>query len=226
MEEYYVLHVDNLLRKSKAAEAALLGRKLLVDKLNVHDGKGISMTELVECRICHDEDEEFNMEIPCACCGTMKYAHRKCIQRWCDEKGDISCEICRQPFIPGYTTRPKPIQNGRMPMNLITSAQFDGELMQTEHEENSISRRRSIVYCRSIALSFMIILFLREALPMVFNGAEEYSILIFMKQVLKTAVIVLPLYIMLRAATAFQCRHQQLQRLQERGEISTNLGRE
>ncbi|KAK8939330.1 hypothetical protein KSP40_PGU001617 [Platanthera guangdongensis] len=114
MEEYYVLHVDNLLRKSKAAEAALLGRKLIVDKLNVYDGKGISITELVECRICHDEDEEFNMEIPCACCGTMKYAHRKCIQRWCDEKGDISCEICRQVLVLGIVLECS--AEGRLPL--------------------------------------------------------------------------------------------------------------
>lgn len=26
----------------------------------------------------------------------MQYAHRKCVQEWCNEKGDISCEICHQ----------------------------------------------------------------------------------------------------------------------------------
>ena len=25
-----------------------------------------------------------------------QYAHRKCVQRWCNEKGDITCEICHQ----------------------------------------------------------------------------------------------------------------------------------
>jgi len=24
------------------------------------------------------------------------YAHRKCVQHWCNEKGDITCEICHQ----------------------------------------------------------------------------------------------------------------------------------
>lgn len=25
-----------------------------------------------------------------------QYAHRKCVQHWCNEKGDITCEICHQ----------------------------------------------------------------------------------------------------------------------------------
>jgi len=28
--------------------------------------------------------------------GFVQYAHRKCVQHWCDEKGDITCEICHQ----------------------------------------------------------------------------------------------------------------------------------
>lgn len=28
--------------------------------------------------------------------GLVQYAHRKCVQHWCDEKGDITCEICHQ----------------------------------------------------------------------------------------------------------------------------------
>lgn len=75
------------------------------------------------CRICHEEEEERNtsMESPCGCSGTLKvsiaftsvsrakkvfscgadlsvpllqFAHRECIQRWCDEKGSNVCEIC------------------------------------------------------------------------------------------------------------------------------------
>ena len=28
--------------------------------------------------------------------GFAQYAHRKCVQHWCNEKGDITCEICHQ----------------------------------------------------------------------------------------------------------------------------------
>lgn len=26
----------------------------------------------------------------------LQYAHRACVQRWCNEKGDITCEICHE----------------------------------------------------------------------------------------------------------------------------------
>jgi E3 ubiquitin-protein ligase DOA10 len=26
----------------------------------------------------------------------MQYAHRACVQRWCNEKGDVTCEICHE----------------------------------------------------------------------------------------------------------------------------------
>ncbi|KAG5531546.1 hypothetical protein RHGRI_026225 [Rhododendron griersonianum] len=69
------------------------------------------------------------------------YAHRRCIQRWCNEKGNTVCEICHQftqylsktkmcifiyclyvhcplqPFKPGYTAPPPIFQIGRIPVN-------------------------------------------------------------------------------------------------------------
>ncbi|KAA0032255.1 RING/FYVE/PHD zinc finger protein [Cucumis melo var. makuwa] len=51
---------------------------------------------VAECRICQEEDSLSNLETPCACSGSLKYAHRKCVQHWCNEKGDITCEICHQ----------------------------------------------------------------------------------------------------------------------------------
>lgn len=66
----------------------------------------------------------------------VQYAHRKCVQHWCNEKGDTICEICHQvcllalslvpckipltvclnvywywwtqPYQPGYTAPPPP----------------------------------------------------------------------------------------------------------------------
>lgn len=28
-----------------------------------------------------------------------QYAHRRCVQRWCNEKGDTTCEICHQVLL-------------------------------------------------------------------------------------------------------------------------------
>ncbi|KAK8934096.1 hypothetical protein KSP39_PZI014577 [Platanthera zijinensis] len=56
------------------------------------------------CRICHEEEDDnsSSMEAPCSCSGTLKFAHRGCIQRWCYEKGSNVCEICLQKFEPAY----------------------------------------------------------------------------------------------------------------------------
>ncbi|KAJ4960675.1 hypothetical protein NE237_020585 [Protea cynaroides] len=70
--------------------------------------EGEPLIQLVECRICQEEDHVKNLETPCACCGSLKFAHRKCVQRWCNEKGDITCEICHRPYHPGYTAPPPP----------------------------------------------------------------------------------------------------------------------
>ncbi|XP_074329129.1 transmembrane emp24 domain-containing protein p24delta9-like isoform X2 [Apium graveolens] len=32
--------------------------------------------------------------------GSVDYAYRKCVQHWCNEKGDINCEICHQTYQP------------------------------------------------------------------------------------------------------------------------------
>ncbi|KAJ7974407.1 RING/FYVE/PHD zinc finger superfamily protein [Quillaja saponaria] len=49
-----------------------------------------------ECRFCQQEDFIEKMEAPCFCNGTIKFGHRGCVQRWCDTKKDIICEICLQ----------------------------------------------------------------------------------------------------------------------------------
>lgn len=38
-----------------------------------------SPSKLIECRICHEEDEDSNMEIPCSCCGSLKVCYVACV---------------------------------------------------------------------------------------------------------------------------------------------------
>ena len=35
-------------------------------------------------------------------CLCMQYAHRECVQRWCDEKGSTLCEICLQVGVSAF----------------------------------------------------------------------------------------------------------------------------
>lgn len=234
MGDHFVLFVDRLITES-TLEAAIESRNQA--KLGTGDPKAEKNTQknvgdrktdgkLVECRICQDEDEDSNMEAPCSCCGSLKYAHRKCVQRWCNEKGDTVCEICQQQFTPDYTAPPRLFRYGRIPMNFrgnweiarhdiqnhrfITMVQNSRDLVgPSHHDEYASSSTRSIIYCRVVALIFMALLILRHVFPLVSAGAEQYSLALLILLLLRTAGIVLPLYIMLRAVTTFHRRRLQ-----------------
>ena len=77
-----MLLMDRLLTES-TIEAAIESRNRLLNATTLTNmeefasqrtekGVGSSPNKLVECRICHDEDEDSNMEIPCSCCGSLK----------------------------------------------------------------------------------------------------------------------------------------------------------
>ncbi|CAN1297005.1 Probable E3 ubiquitin ligase SUD1 [Linum perenne] len=132
MGDHFVLLVDRLLTES-TLEAAIESRLRSLqatasgvdDDLEVEkSSKNVDFDDIstprkmVECRICQDDDVDSNMETPCSCCGSLKYAHRRCIQKWCNEKGNTICEICQQPFKPGYTAPPPLFHFGRIPINL------------------------------------------------------------------------------------------------------------
>lgn len=233
-----MLMVDRLLTES-TLEAVIESRKGLehampstsVDVVNdfpsyrMDIDSGASPRKLVECKICHDEDEDSNMEIPCSCRGSLKYAHRKCVQRWCKEKGDIVCEICNQLFKPGYTAPPPLFHCGGVPMNFrgnweVSRRDLDPPftaIVATEHnfldsdfDDYSPPTSRSLICCRVVAIIFMVLLVLRHTLPIITSGAENYTNTVVMLMMLRTIGIVLPIYFMSKAFSAIQRRrHQQ-----------------
>ncbi|KAK6159954.1 hypothetical protein DH2020_003335 [Rehmannia glutinosa] len=129
-----------------------------------------------ECRICQEEDSLTNLESPCACSGSLKYAHRKCVQYWCNEKGDITCEICHQPYQPGYTAIPRPpsdettidiggvwqISGTPLDMHdprLLAIAEAERQLFEADYDDYNGTNSSGAAFCRSAAL----ILFLLRA---------------------------------------------------------------
>lgn len=231
-----MLLVDRLLTESTLAAAIESRNRLMeavplaTDDVNcsshkINFGNDLSPRKLVECRICQDEDDDSNMETPCSCCGSLKYAHRRCVQRWCNEKGDTVCEICHQLFKPGYTAPPPLFQIGGIPMNFrgnweisrresgnprfIAMVSSDRNFLNPEYDEYASSASRSLMCCRSVAVIFMILLLLRHTLPVIINGSE-YSFPLFLLLLLRTAGIILPIYVMVRAASAIQ-RHRRQQ---------------
>lgn len=147
-----------------------------------------------QCRICHEEEDEgfatTDMESPCACAGSLKYAHRGCVQRWCDEKGSTLCEICLQNYEPGYTVPPKKARLAHVAVTIRESL----EVPRLDYEEpedlpligsdaavigdpayaecaHAAGRRAS--WCRSATVAFTVVLLLRHLIAMVTVGAAN-----------------------------------------------------
>ncbi|CAN0923655.1 E3 ubiquitin-protein ligase MARCHF3 [Linum grandiflorum] len=179
-----------------------------------------------ECRICQEEDSVENLESPCGCSGSLKYAHRKCVQHWCNEKGDTTCEICHQPYEPGYTAPPRPtlpedtvidIGGGwtisgtpidlRDP-RLLAIADAERHFLEAEYDEYAASNASGAAFCRSAALILMALLLLRHALTVTEADADDDVSAFFSLFLLRAAGFLLPCYIMAWAISILQRRRQ------------------
>ncbi|CAD7699491.1 unnamed protein product [Ostreobium quekettii] len=58
-----------------------------------------------DCRICLLSDKLGNLITPCACDGTLKYCHYKCLKHWVKESRSLSCEICGQAYLEPFRTK-------------------------------------------------------------------------------------------------------------------------
>lgn len=197
------------------------------------DSSGGEKGEFVECRICQEEDEDRRMEIPCACSGSMKYAHRKCVQRWCNEKGDTTCEICQQTYKHGYTAPQRPHSGGiaidisgnwgsQLDLDdprVIAMAAAEHRLLEAEYDEYTAGNSSGAACCRSAALIFMALLLLRHALAIASAGGDE-DVSTFFTLLLRTAGFLLPCYIMARAMNIIQNRRQRQEAVMTAAEVA------
>ncbi|KAL0461971.1 UNVERIFIED_CONTAM: hypothetical protein Slati_0084700 [Sesamum latifolium] len=184
MGDHFVLLVDRLLTES-TLEAAIQSKNRLqnaspsvskqmtngfsFDRMDLYLGS--SPGKLAECRICHDEDEDSNMEIPCSCRGSLKQ------------------------FKPGYTAPPPLFHYGGAPMNfrgdwaISRSEMHDSELaemvsteenfLDSNFDEHPIPTSRGLICCRTVAVILMVLLVLHHTLPFIIYGAGESSISLF-----------------------------------------------
>ncbi|KAM0892435.1 hypothetical protein ACQ4PT_025745 [Festuca glaucescens] len=179
---------------------------------------------VVECRICQEEGDEAYMETPCSCKGSLKYAHHICIQRWCNEKGDTICEICLQQFTPNYSAPLKLFRTGRnqiifrrtgeTPENLNAEeniSQTADHAAGTSSFDSQGSNSKGATYCRVIAIALMALLVLRDAISLLLGGPEVYSMALITLLMLRTAGIVIPIYIILISVVTLLHRYNQHQ---------------
>ncbi|XP_015883472.3 uncharacterized protein LOC107419243 [Ziziphus jujuba] len=184
------------------------------------------LIQMAECRICQEEDSIKSLEVPCACSGSLKFAHRKCVQRWCNEKGDATCEICNKPYQPGYTAPAPPphsedttidisegwtISGAPLDLNdprLLAMAAAERHILEAEYDEYADTNASGAAFCRSAALILMALLLLRHALSLPNADDEDDASTFFSLFLLRAAGFLLPCYIMAWAISILQRRRQ------------------
>mmetsp|Transcript_30710 Transcript_30710/g.67058 ORF Transcript_30710/g.67058 Transcript_30710/m.67058 type:complete len:303 (-) Transcript_30710:184-1092(-) len=123
-----------------------------------------------ECRICQESDPIDQLETPCACIGSMLYAHKGCIQHWINEKGDTTCEICHKPFQGDYTTPAHPPFTGFVipPLGVFDASRLHeaaaavAERMAADAEEERVAMYSHYprFLCLRLTIVFILSLFL------------------------------------------------------------------
>jgi hypothetical protein len=196
-----------------------------VDKHIVSEEEEL-LIQTLECRICQEEDSVKNLEVPCHCSGTLKYAHRKCVQHWCNEKRDITCEICQQLYQPGYTAPPPPLHSDDTLIDisdgwaipgatldlrgprLSAMAAAERHLLEADYDEYADTNANGAAFCRSAALILMALLLLRHALSLTNGHDKDDASTFFSLFLLRAAGFLLPCYIMAWAISILQRRRQ------------------
>jgi len=235
MGDHVVVDVDGLAnakddgvaeKPSQAVTGASVPVSTVVDLVEEDGGEDEPLIQAAECRICQEEDSIKNLERPCTCNGSLKYAHRACVQRWCNEKGDITCEICHEQYKPGYTAPPR-VQPDETtidisgdwtiagtPLDLrdpriLAVAAAQRRLLEAEYDEYNGNDANGAAFCRSAALILMALLLLRHALSISDNEGDDDASTMFSLFLLRAAGFLLPCYIM---AWIFSILHRRRQR--------------
>ncbi|KAJ1696685.1 RING/FYVE/PHD zinc finger superfamily protein [Rhynchospora pubera] len=232
MGDHVVLDVDELV-KPKSDEGTCASVAVNVVSEGMEPGRNsdvgqeaMPLLQMAECRICQEEDSVSNLEMPCACSGSLKYAHRACVQRWCNEKGDVTCEICHEIYKPGYVApppRPSPdettidLSGGwtitGTPLDLhdpriLAVAAAQRRLLEAEYDEYAATNASGAAFCRSAALILMALLLLRHAMTITNDDGDDDASTIFSLFLLRAAGFLLPCYIMAWAISVLQRRRQ------------------
>ncbi|PKA61561.1 E3 ubiquitin-protein ligase MARCH6 [Apostasia shenzhenica] len=199
------------------------GKEEAMHEKNSMEKKGGRGRELVECRICQEEGEESDMENPCACTGTLKFAHRKCIQKWCIKKKNTTCEICNQLYTPNYSAPPPQTGSDVLAIDIrqawgaridlhdshfLAIAAAEQELLHAEYEDHAAAHNVGIACCRNVTLILMLLLFLRQILMVTSDPVSLEDVSSFFYASLQFAGLLLPCYVVARSCYLLQIQRR------------------
>ncbi|KAI3968461.1 hypothetical protein MKW92_020214, partial [Papaver armeniacum] len=104
-------HQKPLIHHTSRDQRVLVKRRIVRDSIETENGKRVGKHEReVEedekeeeeekiCRICHSPGDSQNpFQYPCACSGSMKFVHPKCLLRWMAERISLQCEVCKHKY--------------------------------------------------------------------------------------------------------------------------------
>jgi len=66
------------------------------------------VSEGVKCRYCLTSDTLSNEPLisPCQCCGTSKFVHQSCLEKWLTLRNLEACEVCKTHYKTKWVHRP------------------------------------------------------------------------------------------------------------------------
>lgn len=76
--------------------------------LSIADDTATVVSEGVKCRYCLINDTMNNEPLisPCHCCGTSKFVHQSCLEKWLTLRNLDSCEVCKMQYRTKWVHRP------------------------------------------------------------------------------------------------------------------------
>ncbi|KAF5945453.1 hypothetical protein HYC85_015681 [Camellia sinensis] len=91
----------------------------------------------------------------------------------------------------------------------IAMVTTEPNFVDPDYDEYAAFESRSLFCCHSVAAIFMVLLILRHTLPILVNGAQDYSFPLFLLLLLRTTGIIVPINIMVKAVNAIKCCQRQ-----------------
>jgi hypothetical protein len=203
---------------------AMEGTPLLPECSHPSPATSAAKAPAVCCRICLEEDSTSNLEQPCACSGTVSFAHHNCVQKWVTAKGNKTCEICKHEYQGDFEVPPAPAPPAQQVHLLgpIRSVYINGDGViheihdMFESEDMFEERRKSgLAWCLTFILFATLLLLLHHSMAMAESDSQhmppaekpapgsEEGISVPMSifwGVARMMFIALPLYMVMRAA--------------------------